>query len=80
MPSRLEACSGVQATSSAPVGSTAIPVSCAYSRSSEDPRVTSLLSSVPGPASNPVWRIAVFAFDVPVPTSSAASSRTQRSW
>src|SRR5581483_4271354 len=36
-------------------------------------------SSVPGLASKPVCKIAVFAFDVPVPTSFAASTSTQSS-
>ena len=69
MAGRAAACSGVQATSSAPVRSTGIPAASAYSRSSALPRLSSRLSRVPGLASNPVCRIAVFALDVPVPTS-----------
>src|SRR6476659_11199592 len=42
------------------------------------PRATRLDSIVPGLASNPVWRIAVFALLVPAPTSGPASTRTQR--
>ncbi len=80
MAARPSACSRVHATSRAPVRSTAIPVRSAYSRSSALPRATSRLSRVPGVASNPVCRMAVFALDVPVPTSSAASIRTQRNW
>ncbi len=80
MASRRPACSSVQATSRAPVGSTAMPARAAYSRSSAAPRATSRLSSVPGVASNPVCKIAVLALVVPVPTSPSASSRTQRSW
>ena len=39
-----------------------------------EPRRSRRLSRLPGVASNPVCRIAVLALDVPVPTSSAAST------
>ena len=72
-------CSSVQATSSAPVRSTGMPAAAAYERSRALPRLSSRLSRLPGVASNPVCKIAVFAFDVPVPTSAAASASTQSS-
>ncbi len=79
MPGSAAACSWVHATSSAPVRSTGIPAESAYERSKAEPRLSSLLSRLPGLASNPVCRIAVLAFDVPVPTSEAASTSTTSS-
>ena len=79
MPGSAATWSGVHATSSAPVRSTGIRAAEAYSRSSPEPRLSSRLSRLPGLASNPVCRIAVFAFDVPVPTSVAASTSTRSS-
>ncbi len=79
MPSSSTCSSSVQATSSAPVRSVGIPVASAYVARSSEPRRTSRASRVPGSASNPVWRIAVFALLVPSPTSSRASSQTTRS-
>ena len=59
--------------------STGIPASAAYERSRALPRLSSRLSRLPGLASNPVCKMAVFAFDVPVPTSQAASASTTSS-
>ena len=56
-----------------------MPAASAYERSRALPRLSSRLSRVPGLASNPVCRIAVFALDVPVPTSGAASTSTRSS-
>ena len=51
-----------------------IPVCSAYFLNSSQPRVTSRDSRPPGFASNPVWRMAVFALLVPSPASHLASS------
>src|SRR6187401_3461135 len=55
-----------------------MPTSSAYAVSRSCPRATRRAWRVPGFASKPVWRIAVFALLVPAPTSAPPSIRAMR--